>query len=143
MFKTIKAQITAYKWIIIIVIMALLTIGVVWQFHKSQTLAAQAVTLTAANSALVEKVNTVTYQFETFKTDTRKALADISELRATIADINSETSTLQRRVDGLGKISKSVPNGANSKQIKAEVNTLSKDVFTRIENASKGKTNEK
>ncbi|QDJ96397.1 hypothetical protein Xoosp13_211 [Xanthomonas phage Xoo-sp13] len=123
--------------------MSLLTIGVVWQFQRSQTLAAEAVVLANKNSVLTDRVNVVTTQFETFKADTRKALSDIADLRATIADINSETSTLNNRLNNLGKISKPVPNGSNSKQIKSEVNALSKDVFTRIENASKGKTNEK
>lgn len=141
---TVKAKINAYKWIIVICLFGLLTLGLGWQYHRATTLEMATKALTEDNTELKGQITFITTEFRTYKANTNKALADIDKLRDIISTINDETASLENRLQHLGNISKPVANGSNSADIEKEVNALSDDVFERIENASRGKTtNEK
>lgn len=139
MIKTLKVQVTAYKWIIIICMISLLTLGLGWQYHRASTLEIQAGQLAEDNAEINKKLVGVVEQFNTYKANTDKALADLALLREELTIINDTTSKLQTRVDAF-KMSKPAIGGSNSKEIEKEINIITEDLFKRIEDASKDKS---
>lgn len=133
MFTSIKAQFAIYKWAIIFSLIGLLGAGLAWQYHKAEKLEQENVTIKA-------DLKTVSTNFTTFQASTKKALDDVAALRLEFAKISADTTALQNQKDDLNEISvKPTPGGANSKEIEDKANQLSRDVFERIQNSSKGK----
>lgn len=133
MFTSFKVQLNAYKWIIITVLFSALMVFAVWQYHKSTVLEIK-------YEEQSTELKTVSTSFDNYKKNTDKALADIALFREAQLKINEATAELENRVDGLKTIStKPTPDGANSSEIQNQANALSKDVFKRIEDSSKGK----
>jgi uncharacterized coiled-coil DUF342 family protein len=139
MSTTIKAQIAAYKWIIIISLIGLLTIGLGWQYHRASMLENTVTTVKTKNEQLEKNIQTTTRQFNEYRETTDKALADLDTLRDSIAEISGQTAELQGKVNNL-KRTPVAPEGANANQLEDQANTVTRDVFNRIQNASRGKT---
>lgn len=141
MFKTIKAQITAYKWIIILSLIGALAVGLVWQYHRADKLQTQTNELVDDNKELTGRLNVMHTEFIVYKQRQDEAAKQLEELRARNAQIDADTKGLQSQVNSL-KSRKPLPEGADAKDIEAEANAFTERVFNRIENASKGKTTE-
>lgn len=139
MFKTIKAQIAAYKWIIIMCLIGLLALGLVWQYHRATVLETTVTSVKDKNAELEKNIQTTTTQFNEYRQSTNKALEDLATLRESIAEISGQTAALQGKVNNLKK-TPVAPGGANAQQLEDKANTLTQDVFKRIEDASRGKT---
>lgn len=139
MFTTIKAQIAAYKWIIIISLIGLLTIGLGWQYHRASMLENTVTTVKTKNEQLEKNIQTTTLQFNEYRETTNKALADLNTLRDSIAEISGQTAELQGKVNNLKRTPVAL-EGANANQLEDQANAVTRDVFNRIENASRGKT---
>lgn len=139
MFTTIKAQIAAYKWIIIISLIGLLAIGLGWQYHRASMLENTVTTVKTKNEQLEKNIQTTTRQLNEYRETTNKALADLNTLRDSIAEISGQTAELQGKVNNL-KRTPVAPEGANANQLEDQANTVTRDVFNRIQNASRGKT---
>lgn len=139
MFTTIKAQIAAYKWIIIISLIGLLALGLGWQYHRASMLETKTDELKTQNTELSTKLDNTNKQFTEYKASTDKALADLAELRTSLGEISSQTAALQAKVTGL-KNTPVAPGGANAQQLEDEANKVTKQVFRRFEDASRGKT---
>lgn len=138
MFNSIKAQVSAYKWIIIISMIGLLAIGGVWQYHRASILEEQQATLKTENAQLKVNIDGVSKNLKEYKESTDKALADLAVFRAQLAEISANTAGLQKRVDGLK--TSPAPGGTNAKQLEDEANALTKELFQRMQDSSKGKT---
>ncbi len=141
MFKTIKAQITAYKWVIILCLIGALGAGLAWQYHRADKLATKTEELVKDNKELKTEITTIRTEFVVYKQRQDEAIKQLDELRAQNARIDAETKGLQGQVNGL-KNRKPLPDGADAKDIEAEANALQDRIFNRIENSSKGKTTE-
>lgn len=139
MFKTIKAQITAYKWIIILSLIGALAVGLVWQYHRADKLQTQTDALVKDNKELEGRLTVMHTEFVVYKKRQDEAAVALEELRKKNAQIDADTKGLQGQVDRL-KARKPLPDGADAKEIEAEANAFTQRVFNRIENASKGKT---
>lgn len=139
MFTTIKTQIAAYKWVITISFIGLLTIGLGWQYHRATILETTVETVQDKNKQLEINIQTTAKQFSDYRVTTDKALSDLKELRDTLSEISSQTAALQGKVNGL-KNTPVAPGGANAQQLEDKANTVTNDVFKRIESASRGKT---
>lgn len=139
MFKTIKAKITMYKWLIIFSLIGLLAIGLGVQYHKASTLEITTDALVKNNETLVNNLAETTRQFREYKQSTDKAMADLDELRSAMAAITQQTSLLRDKVNGF-KTTPVQPGGVNSKALEDEANTVTRDIFNRIEATSRGKT---
>lgn len=139
MFTTLKAQVAAYKWLIIISLIGLLTIGLGWQYHRASMLETTVDAVKEKNIQLETSIKVTNTQFKEYREATDKALADLGKLRESISEISSQTAALQGKVNGL-KNTPVAPGGANAQQLEDQANTVTKDVFKRIEDASKGKT---
>jgi uncharacterized coiled-coil DUF342 family protein len=139
MFTTIKAQIVAYKWIIIISFIGLLTLGLGWQYHRASMLENKTDELKNKNVELSKKLDKTNKQFDEYKVSTDKALADLLVLRNNLNEISSQTAAIQSKINGLKK-APVIADGANAGNLEAEANQITKQVFQRFENASRGKT---
>lgn len=141
MFKSFWAQVTLYKWIIIVVLISLLALGLGWQYHRASILETKTTALEDKNKELNDSLTIVSTQFDTYKKRTDKALEDVELLRHTFAEISGDTQALKARLGRMETI-KPTPGGANAKEIENEANAFMDRVFKRMEAASKGKTTE-
>lgn len=138
MFKSIKAQITAYKWVIIVSLIGILAIFAGVNYHRASMLAEESASLKEKTIAMETTIIKNQQQFTAYKESTEKALADIKNFREALAEINGKTADLQKRVNGLKTAP--APGGANAQQLEDDANKLTKDVFKRMEDSSRGKT---
>lgn len=139
MFKNLRLQFAAYKWIIVISLFAALTITAGWQYHRATVLANDAVELKKENESLSGKIEAVNKLVVEVQQNTTKAMADLQALREDYAKINAKTAELQGNINDLRK-KPVAPNGANAPELEAEANSLIKQVFDRMESASRGNT---
>ncbi len=139
MFTTIKAQVAAYKWLIIISLIGLLALGLGFEYHRASMLETKTDALKTENTTLSGKLNDTNKQFVQYKASTDKALADLDTLRQSLSQISAQTASIQAKVNGL-KNTPVAPGGSNAKQLEDDANKVTKQVFQRFENASRGKT---
>lgn len=137
MWASIKLQFAAYKWAIIIGLFAVLSIAVVIQYHQVSTLKTEQETLEKDKKELEGKVATISDNFNNYKVDVDKAMADLATLRDDLKNISDQTAKLQSRINALGKAP--TAGGGNFQEIQNDANQLSIDIFNRLENTSKGK----
>lgn len=138
MFKTIKAKVTMYKWLIIFAVISLLALGLGVQYHKAVTLEIKTDELVKDNKTLTGNLAETNRQFVAYKKSTDKAMEDLQELRVTMAQISQQTSQLRDKVNGF-KTTPVQPGGVNAKVLEDEANAVTRDVFNRIESTSRGK----
>lgn len=139
MFTTIKAKVAACKWAIIISLIGLLAIGLGWQYHRATVLETTVDSVKDKNVELETSIRITNKQFAEYRESTDKALEDLKVLRESLSEISNQTAALQGKVNGL-KNAPVAPGGANAPQLEDEANKVTKDVFKRIEDASRGKT---
>lgn len=139
MFKTIKAKVAIYKWTIIISLIGLLTVGVVWQYHRASMLETQTTELKEEAERLNISLQTTHRQFIEYKESTNKALEDLQTLRASIAEISAKTAGIQNQVNGFKKTPVQ-PGGTNAKELEDQANSVTQEIFRRMEDSSRGKT---
>lgn len=116
------AQIKLYRWLLIVILMAVQAIGIIVLYNMYSNASEDRADLT-------EKVTTLENQYGQYAFDLNKAKADLEALRTDLDGISTQTEQLQTK---LGVIPKPTANGANSKDIQTQANTVSKDAFGRV-----------
>lgn len=142
MFKTIKAKVTAYKWIIILSLFSGLTIFSLVQYYQANTLRDRTATLEEKNTELTTRLTTIHTEFNEYKGKVDNAMDALDDLRTVFSGISDDTATLEQRLkllDSLGKNPQPGSNGVNASQMEQDANKLMEDIFSRFEDASKKK----
>lgn len=141
MFKTIKAKVTAYKWIIIISLFAGLGLFSVVQYYQADKLRDRTEVLEEKNETLKTEIVTIKREFVEYKDKVDGAVVALNDLRVVFSSISDDTASLEDRLNLLREQNRNPKPGApprNIEQMEQEINQLTHDIFRRIEEASRG-----
>lgn len=139
MFNTIKAKVTAYKWILIISAFSALGIFSTVQYFQADVLRDRTEQLEETNKNLTQQVSTINRDFSAYKDKVDDAVNALEDLRNVFATISDDTASLEERLKRIRELS-NAPKQDNvprdTEQLAKEANELMSDIFRRFEEAS-------
>lgn len=145
MFKTIKAKVTMYKWIIIISLFTGMGLFSVVQYYQADQLRVKTASLEEKNETLNAELVTIKREFIVYKDKVDDAVIALNDLRDVFSSISNDTASFEKRLRQLREMNKVPDQGLSRdiRQIEEDINKLSQDVFDRFESASKAEGAEK
>lgn len=135
------AQLKAYKWTILIVIISGLLLFSGFQYHRADKLATK-------NVELSDKVTKLEGSVKTIKESVESAQANLEKLRQENEKVSKQTEELRERLAALPGTPKAPPipktpeGNVDTAKLEIQVNSFSDDIFKRLEGASRGKIDE-